>query len=427
MRRSRLLSTQRGDRVDVGAADRLGRLERAAAGEHGEAREQVLLGRREQVVAPRDRRAQRPLPLGRRPRAAGEQGQPLLEPFEQGRRREHLHARGSQLDRERQAVEAPADLGDLAVRGEVGATASGPLHEQLHRFPLAQRVDRDLPLAVDVQRLAARHEHGQTRTRADRLGDAGGRVEQMLEVVEHEQQALVAHRRRQRVLRAERLSGGGLDERGIGERGERHPPDPAVVVVGGRRGRLQREPRLAAPARAGQRRPAGRRDAAAAPRSVDLPLATEKRRRRNRQVRLVQRLQRREVVRPELEEALRRAQVLQPVQAEVAHIGAGEVRRRLRQEHLPAVPGSRDPRRPVHVEPDVALVRPERLARCAAPSAPAPGRPRARACASAAAATASDARANATKNASPCVSTSTPSCRRQASRSARRCSASTSA
>ena len=76
----------------------------------------------------------------------------------------------------------------------------------------------------------------------------------------------------------------------------------------------------------------------------------------------MQRLQRREDVRTELEETLRRAQVLQPVQAEVAHIGAGEVRRRLRQEHLPPVPGGRDPRRPVHVEPDIALVRPERLA-----------------------------------------------------------------
>ena len=96
---------------------------------------------------------------------------------------------------------------------------------------------------------------------------------------------------------------------------------------------------------------------------VDLPLATEERRRRNRQVRLVQRLQRREVVRPELEETLRRAQVLQPVQAEVAHLGTGEIRGRLRQEHLPAVPGGGDPRRPVHVEPDVALVGPERLAR----------------------------------------------------------------
>ena len=77
----------------------------------------------------------------------------------------------------------------------------------------------------------------------------------------------------------------------------------------------------------------------------------------------MQRLQRREDVCPELEETLRRAQVLQPVQAEVAHIGAGKVCRRLRQKNLPAVPGGGDPRRPVHVEPHVSLVGPERLAR----------------------------------------------------------------
>ena len=43
-----------------------------------------------------------------------------------------------------------------------------------------------------------------------------------------------------------------------------------------------------------------------------------------------------------------------------------------------------------------------------------------------AAATASDARAKATKNASPCVSTSTPSCSANAARSRRRCSCSAS-
>ena len=164
-------------------------------------------------------------------------------------------------------------------------------------------------------------------------------------------------------LEPERLAGGGLDERRIGERGERHPPDPTVVVVRGRRGRLQCESCLAAPARAGQRHqpdvgpPQQQREL------VDLPLATEERCRRDWQVRLVQRLQRREDVCPELEETLRRAQVLQPVQAEVAHIGAGKVCRRLRQKHLPAVPGGGDPRRPVHVEPHVSLVGPERLAR----------------------------------------------------------------
>ena len=228
-------------------------VERATAGEHGQACEEILLGRREQVVAPGDRGAQRPLPLGGRAGAAGEQWQSLLEPLEQHRRRERLDARGSQLDRERQTVEAPADLGDLAVRGKVGADGEGTLDEEIDRFPLSQRIDGDLPLTLHVQWLTARDERRQVGTGADCVGDARGCFDEMLEVVQYEQQSLVADRRGERVLRSERLSCGRLDECGIGDRSEWDPPDATVVVVGDRGGCLQREPRLAASAGARQR------------------------------------------------------------------------------------------------------------------------------------------------------------------------------
>ena len=122
-----------------------------------------------------------------------------------------------------------------------------------------------------------------------------------------------------------------------------------VVVIRGRRGRLQRESSLATSTRAGQRHQPDIRSPQQRGDLIDLLLAAEKRRRGNRQVRLVERLQRREVIGPELEDALGRAQVFQPVQAEIAHIGAGEVGGRLRQQHLTAVAGRRDPRRPMHV------------------------------------------------------------------------------
>ena len=184
----------------------------------------------------------------------------------------------------------------------------------------------------------------------------------MLEVVQQEQQTVVADRCRKRVLRPERLSGGGQDECGISERGERDPPDAAVVVVRSRGRSLQREPRLAAATRTGQRHQPDVRAPEQGSNLVDLPLAAEERRPRNGKVRLVQRLQRREVFRPELKEALGRTHVLQTVEAEIAHIDPGKVGGRLRQEHLPAVPGGRDPRRPVHVEPHVPLIGHERLA-----------------------------------------------------------------
>ena len=75
----------------------------------------------------------------------------------------------------------------------------------------------------------------------------------------------------------------------------------------------------------------------------------------------MERLQRREVFAPELEQTLRRAEVLQSVHAEVARVSAGEIGCRLREKHLASVSRGRDPRRPVDVDPDVALARSERL------------------------------------------------------------------
>jgi hypothetical protein len=66
------------DRVELGAADRLGRLERAAAGEDGEPGEEALLALVGQVMAPRDRVPQRPLPLGQVARTAGQERQALV-------------------------------------------------------------------------------------------------------------------------------------------------------------------------------------------------------------------------------------------------------------------------------------------------------------------------------------------------------------
>ena len=117
----------------LAAADGLGGVERAAAGEDGEAREERLLVRAEQVVAPVDRRAERLLAGGQVARAAGEEVEALLEPREQRLRREQLRARGRELDRERQPVEADADLGDrgrVRVReGEVGSRP-GPVRRR---------------------------------------------------------------------------------------------------------------------------------------------------------------------------------------------------------------------------------------------------------------------------------------------------------
>ena len=88
----------------------------------------------EQVVAPLDRRAQRPLALGQVAGAAGEQRQPLVEPLEELLGRERLDARGGELEREREVVEAAADLGDGLVGLEVGLDRARPREEEADRL-----------------------------------------------------------------------------------------------------------------------------------------------------------------------------------------------------------------------------------------------------------------------------------------------------
>jgi hypothetical protein len=98
---------------------------------------------------------------------------------------------------------------------------------------------------------------------------------------------------------------------------------------------------------------------------VQLPLAPDQAGRRDRQVRLVQRLERREVPLSELVEALRSGQVLEPVLTQVTHgePGVEQVSGRPRHEHLAAVAGAHYPCTVMDVDADVALLRYDRLAR----------------------------------------------------------------
>ncbi len=86
----------------------------------------------------------------------------------------------------------------------------------------------------------------------------------------------------------------------------------------------------------------------------ELPLPSDERRGRYRQVRVVQRLQRRKLGRAELEQPHRLVEVLQPMLAKIAELApVDQLARRLRQQHLPSVAGAHDPRRLVHVQADV--------------------------------------------------------------------------
>ena len=97
--------------LDLAAgADLLGCVERPAAREHGQATEQHTLRRRKQVVAPVDQCPQRLLPRQRRPATPRQQVEAILKAGGDRIQRHRAHAGSGKLDRERYAVEMPADL-----------------------------------------------------------------------------------------------------------------------------------------------------------------------------------------------------------------------------------------------------------------------------------------------------------------------------
>ncbi len=136
-------------------------------------------------MAPLDRGSQRALAGGRITRAAGQEVEAAAEPLEDRRGRERAGAGGGELDRERQPVEPAADLGDCGV---VGVGDAGAAHKQLDRGLRRQRRQRHLALLGQPQRGLARDQHGHSRRPAQEVADRGRGVDELLEVVEHEQQ-----------------------------------------------------------------------------------------------------------------------------------------------------------------------------------------------------------------------------------------------
>ena len=125
------LVDQPGDEVEhrvgvevVAAGDRLGRIDREAAGEDGQSSEQPLLLVVEQAVAPLDRRLQGLLPGERPPAPTGQEAEPVVEPGGDAFGAHHAHPGRGQLDAEREAVEPTADAGhrgrDLVRQPEPG-------------------------------------------------------------------------------------------------------------------------------------------------------------------------------------------------------------------------------------------------------------------------------------------------------------------
>ena len=271
------------------------------------------------------------------------------EPLQDLAGREDARAGGGELDRERQVVQPTAELRDVVARLEPGAGA-----EELDRLRLRQRRHRILDLSPDTQQLPARHQEAEVRAGLEQRSELRSGLHHLLEVVQQQEQLALADVLGQAVLGPQRLGDGLGDEGRIAQSGEPDPEDAVPELRHQLGRRLDRQPRLPRTTRAGQRHQ---------PRAIlqqlddvrHLPLPADERRRRPRQIRVRDRLQRRKALLAQLEDPHRLREVLHPVLAEIRQPSVDERARRLRNKHLAAVAGGGDPRRQVHVLADIAL------------------------------------------------------------------------
>ena len=279
----------------VGHTDRNGRVERRARREDGEATQEssFLLG--EELVAPVKRCSERLLSCGQVVRTARQELQALLEPLEH-----RVHGQGpdssrGELDRERQPVDAPADLAHQPFvfrrDAEAGLERARALCEQLDRRVFVERGDRKHLLAREVEDGAARYEQGQTRRAGEQLDEHRRCGSKVLGVVEHEQELATRERARERgqPRLTRRLGDRELvrdrraDELRVAERSEAY--ERCAVRV--RRGRFarsgEREARLPAATRPSEDEQADVTAAQDPGQSLELALAADQRVRRDRE------------------------------------------------------------------------------------------------------------------------------------------------
>ena len=235
--------------------------------------EQPLLVGFEQPIRPLDRGSQRRVPVLDPPAPALEHGRALVQRVEGSRsrrasRRERRRARWPAAARRGERTAArpttgPRRRGRRRRRGLAGGTAR-PRRCSGSSGRTATHV-----LAVDAERLAARHQHGHAGAAGgERVDGVGGAVDHVLAVVDDQQRRAVAEHPGQAVERiarpapsptaaamAPRTSAGSVRPASGTKRIARRaaPSGPGAAPVVGRASDVDGQPGLADPADAGQR------------------------------------------------------------------------------------------------------------------------------------------------------------------------------
>ena len=202
----------------------------------------------------------------------GQQTETVIEAVTHvGRAHRHHPCRG-QLDAQRDPVQTPADFRHRHRVGVVGQTEPGhhrpgPFHEQRHRRRVdalahPQRRHHPQMFGPDPHTLPARRQHlHRPRTGQHRVHQFGRRVEHMLTVVEHHQQATpgqrvghTIHHRHPAPRRDPQRRGHRVSHRArVTDRGQLHQPYPVRELGDHLASDLHRQAGLADPSYPGQR------------------------------------------------------------------------------------------------------------------------------------------------------------------------------
>ena len=186
-----------GERAQIGARNRGGRLTFEVATKHREPREDTLLLSREQPPRLVERGAEAAMSLRDVAHRRREKIDVPLDLLRDLRAREHRHPRGGELDAQGQTLDQPTDAARLGapvvVEREARLDLRGALDEEAQStgatVPVlreAEAVHVEHPLALHVETLARRRQQLDLGCALDDLPQQVRALDQVLEVIEHE-------------------------------------------------------------------------------------------------------------------------------------------------------------------------------------------------------------------------------------------------
>ena len=129
--------------------------------------------------------------------AVGREIQPSREPFEDRLGRQQAGARGGELERQRQAIEALAQQSHRGCGLDPCVDAARALREERHRLVEDERGQIESHLGADVERLATRHDEAERRgVLYEGCEVSCDRRKQLLDVVHQDVRSPIADARR---------------------------------------------------------------------------------------------------------------------------------------------------------------------------------------------------------------------------------------